>query len=409
VERISDRFRGYAVIKTVGVEPTKMLDRCAAAQIEFWGACPDDDYTITFRTRIKDADVVSAFAEKCCCEASIMERRGAPVWAKRLKKRYVLWLLPLILLAILVFSSFFIWRIDITGNSTVSNITILNALKDSGVGMGSFWPTFTSDSIRSRVLAKIPELKWISVSVFGSRAQVVVRERTKIPELLDEDEAVKIVAKQSGIIEKMNVFRGHGLFKKGQTAAMSDTLIDGAVPSTFNNTVIVHAEGSVIARTWYEITAIMPLKYNEKVYTGEEHSKFALIFGNNRINFYRNSRISDTNCDNIIEKQALGIKGLFELPAAVVRERSKTYELVPTNVSNETAKNELQALLNDELNYKIGDKGEILKSEYTFCISDGFAVGTLRSECRQDIAQEKKMTDREINEALPPKEEQNTQ
>jgi similar to stage IV sporulation protein len=408
VERLSDRFRGYAVIKTVGAEPTKLLDRCAAEQIDFWGAYPDDDYTIIFRTRLKSADKALSFAAKCCCEAEILERRGGPVWAKRLRHRYVLWIMPLILIFVLVISSFFIWRIDITGNKTVSNIEILNALKDSGVGLGSYWPSFTSDSIRSRVLAEIPELKWISVSVFGSRAQVVVRERTDIPAVFDEDEPVKLIAKQSGIIEKMNIFRGYGLFRKGQTAAMSDTLIAGAVPSTFNQTIVVHAEGSVIARTWYEQTAIMPLKYSEKVYTGKEHSRFAIIFGNNRINFYRSSRISDTNCDNIIEKNNLGINGLFELPISLVREKTKTYELVPESTSQDTAKSELEALLRDELKYKIGDKGEVLQSEYTFCVSEGFAVGTLRSECRQDIAEEKKMTDTEINEAQAPKEEKVT-
>lgn len=408
MERLSDSFKGYAVIKTVGVEPTKMLDRCAAENIDFWGAYPDDDYTITFHTRLKDADAVLGFAEKCCCEAKLLERRGAPIWSKRLRQRYVLWFLPLILLALLVASSFFIWRIDITGNKDVSNIEILNALKDSGVGIGSYWPAFTSDSIRSRVLVKIPELKWISVSVFGSRAQVVVRERTKIPEVFDEDTPVDVIAKQSGIIEKMSVFNGYGLYRKGQTAAMSDILIDGAVPSTFNQTIIVHAEGSVIARTWYELTAIMPMKYNEKVYTGKEHSRFAVIFGDNRINFYHNSRISDANCDNIIEKTNLGIKGLFELPISIVREKSKTYELVPENASQETAKSELAELLGSELKYKIGENGEVLQSAYTFCVSNGFAVGTLRSECRQDIAEEKKMTDEEISKAQIPKEEKNT-
>lgn len=408
MERLSDRFRGYAVIRNVGAEPTKILDRCAAEQIDFWGACPDDAYTISFRTRLKDAEKVSGFAGKCCCEAEIMEKRGAPIWAKRLRHRYVLWILPIILLAVLVASSFFIWRIDITGNKTVSNIEILNALKDSGVGIGSFWPSFTSDSIRSRVLAKVPELKWISVSVFGSRAQVVVRERTEIPEVFNEHEAVKVIADQSGIIENMSVLKGYALFRKGQTAAMSDTLISGAVPSTFNQTIIVHAEGSVIARTWYELTAIMPLKYSEKVYTGKEHTRFAVIFGDNRINFYRNSRISDTNCDNIIDKKKLGIAGLFELPIYLVSEKSKTYELVPENISQSDAKTALETELSDELRYKIGDKGEVLQSEYTFCVSDGFAVGTLRSECRQDIAKEKKMTDDEINTALTPKEEKVT-
>ena len=399
MERLSDKVRGYAVIRAVGVEPTKLIDRCAAEGLEFWGVSPEDDYTLVFRTRLKYTEKISGFAEKCCCEVEIKSLRGAPVEAKRLRKREVLWALPLIFLALLVASYFFIWKIEITGNEKVSDIEILNALEDSGVYIGSYWPSFTSDSIRSRVLVKIPELKWISVSVFGSRAVVEVRERTDIPKLFDEDKAVKIVADESGIIEKMSVLRGFARFKKGQAALENETLIDGVVPSSFAKPEIVHAEGSVTARTWYEITAFMPLQYTEKRYTGAEKSRTALIIGDERINFYGKSRIFDGDCDNIIIKHRLGIEGFFELPVTVITETAKSYEKQEASVSEEAAKSRLEALVRAELARRLGADGEIVNSEYNFSVLDGSAVGTLRAECRQNIAAEKEMTAEEIDAA----------
>ncbi|MFB0921449.1 MAG: sporulation protein YqfD, partial [Oscillospiraceae bacterium] len=282
---------------------------------------------------------------------------------------------------------------------------ILNVLEHSGVYIGSYWPKFTSDNIRSKVLVEIPELKWISVSVFGSRALIEVRERTDIPELFDEDEAVKIVAYESGIIESMGVLRGFPLFKKGQAALADETLISGAVPSSFRETELVHAEGSVIAHTWYELSAIMPLRYEEKAYTGEKKSRFALIFGNDRINFYGKSRIFDIDCDNIVSEHRLGIRGFFELPVTVIKETAKAYELHDADFPEDAAKSRLEALVNDELMRKIGSDGEIISSEYTFSVVNGFAVGTLRAECVQNIAAEKEMSAEEISEAKAPKEE----
>jgi len=409
LERLSDEVRGYAVIKAVGAEPTRLIDRCADENIDFWGVCPEDEITFFFKTRLKHAEEILGFAEKCCCEAEIVERRGVPIEAKKLRRRYALLVLPLILIFILVASHFFIWEIEITGNDTVSDIEILNALEDSGVYIGSFWPDFTSDSIRSRVLVKVPELKWLSVSVFGSRAVVEVRERTDVPELFDEDEAVKIVAGEPGIIQSISVLRGFSLFKKGQTAAESDTLIGGAVPSTFGETEIVHAEGIVIARTWYEICAVMPLKYSEKIYTGEKESRFALIIGNERINFYGKSRISDTNCDNIVSERRLGIEGFFELPVTVVKETSESYELSGADFTEDAAGARLKELTACELRRRIGEDGEIISSEFTFSVIDGTAVGTLRAECRQNIATEKQMTVEEINAAKSAGEAKNTQ
>ena len=126
MERLSDTARGYAVIKAVGVEPTGIIDRCAAEGLEFWGAYPEDDYTIIFRTRLNKAQTVLGFAEKCGCELEILEKRGVPIEAKKLKRRYVLWGLPLFLLAMLVFSSFFIWKID------VENFTAFILVDDKG-------------------------------------------------------------------------------------------------------------------------------------------------------------------------------------------------------------------------------------------------------------------------------------
>ena len=108
MERLSDKARGYAVIKAVGVEPTKLIDRTAAEKIDFWGVYPEDAYTLILRTRLKSAEQVLSFADKCCCEVEILEKRGIPIEAKKLKKRYVLWALPLIFLAMLVASSLFI-------------------------------------------------------------------------------------------------------------------------------------------------------------------------------------------------------------------------------------------------------------------------------------------------------------
>ena len=409
MERLSDEVRGYAVIKAVGAEPTRLIDRCADENIDFWGVCPEDEITFIFKTRLKHAEEILGFAEKCCCEAEIIERRGAPIEIKKLRRRYALWILPLILIFLLVASHFFIWEIEITGNDAVSDIEILNALEDSGVYIGSFWPDFTSDSIRSRVLVKVPELKWLSVSVFGSKAVVEVRERTDIPELFDEDEAVKIVAGEPGIIQSISVLRGFSLFKKGQTAAENDTLIGGAVPSTFGATEIMHAEGVVIARTWYEICAVMPLKYSEKIYTGEKESRFALIIGNERINFYGKSRIFNTNCDNIVSERRLGIEGFFELPVTIVEETSESYELSDADSTEDAARARLEALAGDELRRRIGEDGEIISSEFTFSVIDGTAVGTLRAECRQNIAAEKQMTAEEINAAKSAEEEKNTQ
>ncbi|MGI5979171.1 MAG: sporulation protein YqfD [Oscillospiraceae bacterium] len=412
METVSDTLTGYAVVRAVGAEPTALLSRLAKENIEFWAAEPTDECTICFRVRLADAGRVLRLAEKCCCDAVIERRAGAPEELKKLKRRRVLCVLPLLLFALLIWSSFHVWRIDVTGNKTVPTTAILNALDESGVRIGAYWPAFKSDVIRAEVRVKLPALKWVSVSVHGSRALVVVREATPEMKPFDEKTPVKLVASMPGYIDQMEICRGFAKFQKGQAAFTGETLADGAVPDALGGIHLVHARGAVIAETYQELTAELPLTTLEKRPTGRERTRLALLFGRKRINFYKESRIFGGNCDTIIKVHKLGVEGLFELPAAFVTETRQAYTLEETAVSEDDARARLQALLESELKRRIGADGEIESAEYSYAVVDGYAVVTLRAHCRQNIAEEQPMTEAEIAEAqaaAKPKEENKTE
>lgn|GEM_PF-3369255 len=57
----------------------------AAEKIDFWGVYPEDDFTLILRTRLKSAEQILGFADKCCCEVEILEKRGVPIEEKNLK------------------------------------------------------------------------------------------------------------------------------------------------------------------------------------------------------------------------------------------------------------------------------------------------------------------------------------
>lgn len=412
MERLSDTARGYCVVKVVGAEPARFLELCANEGREFWGACPEDEFTMVISMRLAEAQELPRLAEKSCCEAEILEKRGGPEAVKRLRRRIALWILPVFFLMLLTGSYFFIWRIEITGNETVSQTEILNALEDGGVKIGSYWPAFNSEIIKSRVLAQIPELKGMSFSVFGSRVYVEVRERIKKPEIFDEKKYGHVIADQSGIIEEMRVLQGKGMFSEGATVVKGDVLISGVVEGLMQDFRLVHANGGTTARTWYEISGILPLEYTQKIYTGKTHNKYALVLGDKRINFYSNSGILGVKCDNIITEYNAGIKGLFSLPVSLIRERTEEYELLTAQYSESEAYSLLEDLLTQALSEKIGEDGVVVGAEFTMGILDGTAVGTLRAECRQNIAAEKPLTQEEIDaveQSNKEREEQGTQ
>lgn len=396
--RLSDLLRGYAVIGASGAEPTRLLDICTARNIGFWAAVPLDELSLELCVRLGDVPRVLELADEARCELKLIKRRGAPLKLRQAKRRFVMWILPALLLLLLCFASLFTWSIEISGNEKVSDELILNALEDSGVYIGSFHPAYTSDSIRSLVMVQIPEIKWIGIRAFGSRVSVLVRERTEIPELYDKFEPTNVYAAYPGLIEELRAFNGKPMYIKGQTVAKGDMLISGAVPSSYAPTVICHARGEVIARTWHEISAVMPLEYSAKRQTDDETSRWALKFGDKRINFYSSSGITGIKCDNINTEYKVGLNGLFELPVSLLREKTIFYETYTAKINENAAKTALKLQVEGELLKRIGEKGEIVSQNLTFSRSGGSLVATLLAECRQDIAEERPMTQAQLEQ-----------
>ena len=119
------------------------------------------------------------------------------------------------------------------------------------------------------MLLDIPELSWIAVNVSGCRATVQVRERVEPPELVDEGSpptwwpAGRGWSWRSGPGRREVVLPGTAV-EEGQL------LISGVEDLETVGARVMAGMGSVEARTWYSLTARMPLTGLEKRYTGED-------------------------------------------------------------------------------------------------------------------------------------------
>ncbi len=405
MEKLTNLLRGCAVVEVRGANPALFLNQCAGAGIPFWDVETVDEFTLRVHVYKADCRRLEAVAGRAQCSQRVVRRRGAPYILRRLRRRYVLLAGLLAFLLAIGWSSLYIWEIEVTGNETVSDTEILRVLEECGVGVGSFWPAFTSDNIRSQVLLRLPELQWMTVNVFGSRAEVIVREAIPMPEIVDEDAPVNIVAEKTGLIQNVEAYRGEEAVEPGEMVLPGEVLVRGAVGSTFSATRILHARGEVMARTWYTLTASASLTVQEKVYTGEETHRFALLLGETRINFYQNGGISDMYCDKMIETSRLSLAGIFVLPVGYTWETCRVYELVETARPEEEVRTELEILLMEALTAEIGESGSVTEFSYSAARDGDKLTVTLHAECLEDIGVEAPMSQEELSAYdLPPQE-----
>ena len=381
MERISDALRGSVRLMLFGAFPAGVLNTAAEEGIELWDVESEGVNTLRLSACEGQLEQLCLIAQRAGCEMEIVGRFGGRYGLRRILRRPVL-LTGLVLTALLLCcSSLFVWDVEVRGTERLSRGEVLRTLEDCGFGVGSFWPGVNTDLLRSEVMVRLPEIGWMAVNVSGSRAAVAVVEREPKPEIYHSDAAVDLVAARDGLVRRVNVLAGSPQVSKGEIVTEGQTLIACRTESVNGEARTVRARGSVMADTWYEISAVCPVKQTLKNPSGVPHSRFAVVFGKRRLNLYICGGKTIDGCDKIISEFTLGIPGLFSTPIRLVRERFVPYQ---TSAGDDCDPDEIGRHL-----YAILEKrtdGQILSSSLSPGRAGELYVLSLRAHCTENIA-----------------------
>lgn len=396
MEKALELIQGCITVEIRGAEAEEVLNCCAESALRFWKVRRIDELTMRMSIFRRGWDELCAIAARTNCELVRVRERGLPSTARTLRRRFVLLAGALLFSALLLWSSLHVWEIEVYGNETVSDWEIISALDSIGVGIGSFWPGFVPDNIRSRALVLLPELSFLTVNIRGSRAEVIVRERTPVPEVFDEASCCDIVAEKPGIITEIRVLNGERLVSAGQTVAAGDKLVGGAVASSFSPLRFEHARAEVYARTWYTLTAKKPLETIKKTEKLQMQRYISLIWGSKRINFYKSSGIFTVDCAKITLEHYLSMEGVFSLPIGISETRVTQYKTETVRLDPVLAESELQTQLYDSLLRQIGQDGDVEDVSFSSSVSNGVLTVTLHAQCLEEIGTERQLSQDDI-------------
>ena len=378
--------RGSVLCEIRGAAPLRCLNALGEAGIEAKRAERADEFTLRLTLDERDYSAAAAIAARSQCELARISSRGGALLARRLRRRIALLTAAVVCFALLAAGSLFVWEIEVEGNETLSRGEILRALAESGVEPGSFWPSWSADTIKNEVILKLPELAWVGVSVDSSKATVRVREREAAPELIDNDAPHSVRARRTGIIEGMEVYLGAPLVQPGDAVLEGETLISGRVESTLGTVRYVHASAKIEARTYYELTIAAPA---EQRFTEERggHTRWAVTVGGGRLNLYFGGSELPEGCTKVTQVYRFEWPGVFSLPVALVREKILEYDVVAESADKEALAERLERTLDEKLAQLLDGRGEVLSRTYTSSETGGALYVTLRAECLEDIAE----------------------
>lgn len=134
---------------------------------------------------------------------------------RRLRRRYVLLAGAVLALVLMFGGNLVIWDFQVSGNDTVPTETILRALEDYGITVGSPGLHIDQETMRNHVLLALPEVSWLAVNVRGCVAHVQVVERHRPPKAADRSTVTNIVARRAGLITKVEALEGQAMVLPG--------------------------------------------------------------------------------------------------------------------------------------------------------------------------------------------------
>lgn len=386
LEKVLHQLQGEVRVRVTSAFPERVLNLCGARKIAFWEVKWVSPTEFTCRLNRRDWYRLRRAAKDLDCVLKLEKKAGVPFFLGRFRRRQVLLACLALCAAALFFGSFFIWDFTVEGNTTVPTEEILRALEENGITLGTFGFSVDAENLRNHVLLEIPELSWITVNVSGCRAYVQVRERVPKPELVSRRTPSNVVARRAGLILKMQALSGVKCALPGTTVEEGQILISGVEDTGTFGARVMSGMGNVTARTWYTLSAKMPLTVEQKSYTGEKHTRLALVFGTHRIKFFPNSSDSGADYDTISTKQKWSLFGL-PLPVTTAQESRRYYTWQTVTRAPQAAEAEAEKILTDYLHTLVDPYGTVSSTLATSRRSGDTLTVTLRAECVETIGQ----------------------
>ena len=306
-------------------------------------------------------EILEACAEKTGCAIEVLGWGGLPVFLRRLGRRQV-WTAGLLCFVCgLYLLSSFVWTVEVEGNERLRQEDILAACRDMGLRPGAWKRQVDTKGVTDGLLAEFSDISWVSVGIKGTDATIRLAETIEQAEPVDRETPCDMVAAADGVILQITAEQGTPLVSAGDVVKKGDVLISSelliGLEGEEQHTAYTAAEGAVTARIWKRLTEEMPLRYEEKRYSGVEKENRSILFSEKELD------ILHPDSGKVWEKELLTERPLalgdFQLPLRLKKERWKAYETVRKERTVEEAKRLLEENLRKKTENLLSPYGKI--------------------------------------------------
>lgn len=356
---------GYVRVAVEGYYIERFINICKNEKIAIWNLKRDKDVKLFLNVGLNDYRKALKIAKRTKCRTKLQKKRGMPFLLNKYKKRKIFGIFLMLLIAITIFSSNFIWNIEVKVENDENVENIIQDLEEMGLKIGEWKSKVNTKEVINKVRLKRQDIAWMGIELKGTNAIVKIAKAKEKPQIIDENEFCNIVSNKTGVITKINAQNGTAAAKVGDTITNGTPLINGWLEGKYTGIRYVHAKGEIEAKVWYTKSA--KIEYNQvlKEETGNEENKYTIKLNNFQINLQK--KLSKFKIyDTITSENKFKIFSNFYLPISIEKTTYKEQKEKNVTYTPEEAKNLGIEQVQHELDKEIENKENIVNKNINF-------------------------------------------
>ena len=284
-------LRGELICLVRGKNLHRFINLCMKYGIVFQNVVYKNDFCLELRMFLSDFYRIKPYVRKTHVKVKIKERKGIPFLFHRYRTRVAFVLVVLLSAVGIVCLSLRIWKIEIIGNSSLSEETLLEYLKEHAVSYGVEKSRIDNDALELSLRQDFEPIIWSSVYQKGTKLVVCVQEKLVTEQKKETgDEVTDLVASCDATISSIITRSGTPLVKAKDVVHKGDILVsgrqeilgdDGEVKQYYESA----ADADVYGCVSYPYEKWLPVEEEIVVKTGKSHNSYDLLIGTKELRF----------------------------------------------------------------------------------------------------------------------------
>lgn len=376
-------IKGYVEFCAEGGFPERFINLCNIRGINLWNVKNDGVKVVAFTTE-QEFKELKIPAENSGMTLKIIKSHGLKNFSKTHKWRCGAALGVVLAFCFWIFMSGYIWEVEVLATDGVNVEDFTESLANLGVKIGARKSKIDIIQVQNQLMNEYSELLWVSLNIFGGKAQVEMSEFVEQKEITDTKIPINIVATKKGEIVLVKGYNGVNAVKEGDNVTKGSLLISGVVKNFDGTEYFTHAKGEIFAKTKNN-EKIICLYKNETSTTTQKESRYYLYAFSLKIPLGLK-----TKGTFLTESNKLLKSGETVLPFGIIREDN--FVKLKTTVEYSPKEAVLSGVLDGvKIKREKYNKSELKSVKYEFDDKKKNGEIIVKINCIEDIAEERKI------------------